>query len=172
MAADRNPVSFLLNRGQDAQDSTVVEAPAFSLTKVLSTLAVILTPLATLLVKAINDVHFSASNYTVLIVAVLGFLAIAASADVLGRSIATSAEKNAQAAEKNAEVAVASLGQFVPFPPLSARRISTSDTALDPDIKVLGAAQAHEPFYLVKDGDSTKWEPAAKIKILEKDGSA
>jgi hypothetical protein len=158
--ADTSPVSFLLNRGQDAQDNAVVEAPAFSLTKVLSTLAVIATPLATLLVTKINDLDFSAGNYVVLIVAVLGFLAIAASADVLGRSIATSAEKNAQAA-------VASLGQFTPFPPLRALRISTSGTAAD--IEVLGAAQAHEPFFLVKEGDSTKWEPAAKIKILNDD---
>jgi hypothetical protein len=170
--ADTNPVSFLLNQGEDAQSSAVVEAPAFSLTKVLSAGAIIITPLATVLVDQIKDLNFSAGNYVVLTVGLLGFLAITASADVLGRSLATSAEKNALAAEKSAQVAVASLGQFIPFPSLNAVRILKSDTKEDPDVEILGAAQAHEPFFLVKEGDSIKWEPAKEIKIRTKDRSA
>src|SRR5215203_4720308 len=104
--ADMNPVSFLLNQGSDAKENQVVEAPAFSLTKVLSSGAVILTPIAAAVVSSLDSVDFSASNYVALAVGLLGFLAITAAADVLARAVATSAEKNAQAA-------AAAIGQMV-----------------------------------------------------------
>jgi hypothetical protein len=161
--ADRNPVSFLLNQGSEAQENAVVEAPAFSLTKVLSAAAVIITPVATLLVDKIKDVDFSAWNYVVLTVGVLGFLAITASADVIGRSVATAAEKNANAA-------LASLGQFIAFtPPIKGHRKLDSKIKSDPAVEVLGAAQAHEPFFLVKEGDSMEWKPIAEIELKADD---
>ena len=88
---------FFLNSGKEAQEKEVVDAPAFSLTKVLAAAAVIVPPLATLLVEQLEDVDLRAANYVALAIGVLGFLAITAAADVLARSLATAAEKNAEA---------------------------------------------------------------------------
>lgn len=50
-----NPINFLLNRNAPG----MVGAPAFSITKVLATLATVATPLAALLVAKIGSVDFS-----------------------------------------------------------------------------------------------------------------
>src|SRR5262245_323659 len=98
---------FLLNKS--SKDEQVVDAPAFSLTKVLASAAVIITPIATLLVEQLKNVDLTSGNYVALATAVLGFLAIASAADVLGRSYASGAARHAEAmekvADKNVEVA-------------------------------------------------------------------
>src|SRR4051812_47660970 len=95
----RGPLQFLLNTGADA-DKQVVEAPAFSLTKVLGAGAVIITPIATIIVdKVQKQTDFKAQHYVALALGLLGFLAITAAADVLARSIVTASKKNAEAAD-------------------------------------------------------------------------
>lgn len=84
--AQTNPISLLLNRGVENQ---AVTAPAFSITKVIATSAVVLAPLGTYLVKAIANVKFTPGQVVALIVAILAVLALTSSADVLARSIAT-----------------------------------------------------------------------------------
>ncbi len=80
-------VDFLLNRTDDeATPTEPVAAPAFSLTKVLSSAALVLTPLTAILVRYLADATFSTWQVVVLIVGVLGFLAVTASADVLVRA--------------------------------------------------------------------------------------
>jgi hypothetical protein len=152
--ANLNPVSFLLNQG--AEQKQVVSAPAFSLTKVLAAAAVIVTPIATALVNQAKSVTLSAGNYVVLAAAVLAFLALASSADVLARSIATSATTRASAA-------TASTAQMVAFAtPLDGHRITDG---ADPAIKVLATAQIGEPVFLVKEGDAMTWLPTSKITV-------
>ena len=70
--ANTSPISFLLN--QDSTQQQVVSAPAFSLTKVLAAAAVIITPIATLLVVQLKSVTLSGGNYAALAAALLGFL--------------------------------------------------------------------------------------------------
>lgn len=103
MAQTSSPIKFLLNRGVDE----VVKAPAFSLTKVLQTAALVLTPLVTLLVSALPKISFSPGQVVTLTVAVLALLAVTGSADVLARGMATSADKFATSADKRAEAASA-----------------------------------------------------------------
>jgi len=106
--ADLNPVSFLLNQGSEAEEKAVVEAPAFSLTKVLTAGSIVVAPIATYIVDKFKDQGLTAQHYVVLTIGLLGFLAITAAADVLARSLATAAEKNERAA-------AASIAQFTPF---------------------------------------------------------
>jgi hypothetical protein len=160
--ADLNPVSFLLNQGSEAKDKAVVEAPAFSLTKVLTAGSVIVAPIATYIVDKFKDQGLTAQHYVVLTIGLLGFLAITAAADVLARSLATAAEKNARAA-------AAAIAQFTPFQaPLGAQRIVASETEPDREVEVLAVAQAEEAHFLVKEGDSIAWMPASKIRIPPK----
>jgi hypothetical protein len=78
------PLDFLLNTSTDGSEP--VGAPAFSLTKVLATAAVVLTPLTTVLVNFVSSADVTEWQIVVLIVAVLAFLAVTASADVLARA--------------------------------------------------------------------------------------
>lgn len=156
--ANTNPVSFLLN--QDAEEEQVVEAPAFSLTKVLTTGFGIVAPISAGIGDWLKEGEgLTNANWVALSIAILGFLALITAADVLARSLATAAEKNAQAA-------VAAMSQFAPFKdPIGATRILDSDDKPDPEVELLAVAQADGAHFLVKEGDSLKWLPASKIAI-------
>jgi hypothetical protein len=165
--ANLNPVSVLLNQSGEAKDAQVVQAPAFSLTKVLAAAAVIVTPIAAVLVDQLKTVNLTAGNYVALAASVLGFLAIASAADVLGRSYATGAKEKATAmtaaAEKSAEAAQAALGQVVTFEtPLAGHRI---DPGPDVPIEVLATAYSGEPLVLAKEGEAIKWLRMAEVTI-------
>lgn len=82
----KNPLNWLLNR---ELPGAAVSAPAFSLTKVMSTTALVLTPLTTVLVKAFTKITFSSGEVVALTVGVLGLLALTSAADVIARSVAT-----------------------------------------------------------------------------------
>lgn len=151
-----SPLKFLLNQGSEGEAKDVVEAPAFSLTKVLSAGAVIIAPIAALIVDSLKDKDLKPSHYVALAIALLGFLAITAAADVLARALATAAERNAQAS-------AARIGQFIQFQsPLDAHRVTSGE---DRKVTVLAAATAGEPYFLVKEGDSINWRPASGITI-------
>lgn len=102
-------IDFLLNlKAPDAD--TVVTAPAFSLTKVLASAAIVVGPLATYLVDRFSKVSFSSWQIVSLAVALLVFLAITAAADVLGRSIAAAAKVKADAVQAAAVTKAANAG--------------------------------------------------------------
>ncbi len=84
--AETNPIDLLLNRDNTSQ---TVTAPAFSITKVISSAAIVLTPLAAYLAKAIGNVKFTPGQIVALLVAVLALLGITSASDVIARSIAT-----------------------------------------------------------------------------------
>jgi hypothetical protein len=158
---------FLLNQSEQAKESQVVDAPAFSLTKVLASAAVIITPIATILVEQLKNVNLSPGNYVALALGLLGFLAIASAADVLARALATAAKEKADAAkaaaQRNADASLAGLGQVVPFAePLAGKRVKEGE---DEAIHVLAAAHIGEPQFLIKEGEKFEWVPTAKVRI-------
>jgi hypothetical protein len=157
---------FLLNKSEDAQEAQVVEAPAFSLTKVLAASAVVITPLATFIVDQLSKVNLSAGNYTTLVLGLLGFLAITASADVFSRAYATAAKEHATAATAAITTATAGVGHVVPFTkPLAAHRISNKEGVGDAAVEVLASAYADGPRFLVKEDSSVTWLRASEVTI-------
>jgi hypothetical protein len=147
---------FFLNKGEHAENQ-VVEAPAFSITKVLSAAAIVVTPIATVIVDKIGDLSLTPANYVALALGVLGFLAITTAADVLARAMAT-------AADSRMKFAQATLARLIPFAaPLDGHEIAEG---ADPSIKILAAAQGDAPYFLVKkEDDSVKWLPESSVRI-------
>lgn len=143
-------MSFLLNNSAEAKQAEVVAAPAFSLTKVLATAAAVVAPIATLLVDNFSKLNLSSQQYVTLAIGVLGFLAIASAADVLARSIATSAENNGAAARTAA-------GNVVSFStPLPGLYTNTKGDPAKVDV-VATCHAGGKPQYLVKDGEKLMW---------------
>lgn len=162
----------ILNQGREEEQ--VVDAPAFSLTKVLASGAVIIAPLATLLTDFLADAELASVHYVALALGLLGFLAVTAAADVLARGIATGASKHADVAKRNAEaaaeraaaqekVADAQFARLMRFEtPLAARRIKVGP---DAPIKLLALAQGRTPYYLAQEGDEVMWLGESEVKI-------
>ena len=63
------PVKFLLNQTASTKDNQAVEAPAFSLTKVMAVVAPLLTAVTALATSAIKNVSFSSGQITTMIAA-------------------------------------------------------------------------------------------------------
>lgn len=168
---------FLLNKSDAAQESAVVEAPAFSITKVLTSAAVVVTPIATIIVDNLADVNLTAWNYTVLALGLLGFLAIASAADVYSRAYASAAKEQATAtkaaAKEHAKAATAAigttaagLGHIVTFKaPLAGHHINDDPGVADPEIEVLASGFSDGPRFLVKENGSVTWLPASEVEI-------
>jgi hypothetical protein len=146
-----SPLAWLLNT--DSKKEQVVDAPAFSLTKVLT----IGAPVDTGLVSLISDKQnwFSGEmrpvHYTVLVVAVLGLIAIAGSADVIARGIATAATR--------APTKVVSFAE-----PIAASRFLEG---ADAQVKVVAYSMEEPPRYLCVNNDGTelRWETEASLAI-------
>jgi hypothetical protein len=94
-----NLISFLRNTSPSTSSSQVVEAPAFSLTKVMALVAPLVTGIASVAINVIKKKDFSPGQWTTIIVALIAFLAITSAADVIARGIATSATKSADGLE-------------------------------------------------------------------------
>jgi hypothetical protein len=139
---------FFLNK--DDKD-VVVNAPAFSITKVMAVVAPVVTALASLASKWIGGYKFTSTEITVLIVSLLAFLAVTASADVLARGMATSAEKKA-----------AGRARIVTFrPPLKAQLALPGP---DEAVTVIAISDASPPEYLCLLRDtSVEWHPSADL---------
>jgi hypothetical protein len=157
MATTRDPIDFILNRSTSEAANQVVTAPAFSLTKVLASAAIIIGPIATLVVdKLSKSVNLTGGSLVALALGLLGFLAITASADVLARAWATAAEKNAAGAE-------AGRGRLVRFAtPIDGHRI---DGKTNPDVVVIGFAQGNPPRFLVVEGTTAKWLRQSELTL-------
>lgn len=153
---------FFLNKDEkgETDPETPVATPAFSLTKVLGAGAVIITPLATILVNAINKNDFQPIHYVMLAIALLGFLAITSAADVLARGIASGAQSYADASG-----ALADTSNMIKFDePLEASYVKENAHKAT-DITVLAALGGNAPHYLVQEGDVIKWMPVAEVKV-------
>ena len=140
---------LFLNQG--TEDKQVVEAPAFSLTKVMAVVAPLVTAVVTSVTAALKNVSFSGGQITTLIVSLIAFLAITASADVIARGLATSAQTTA-----------AGRARWVRFDkPLNAQlELQGPDEA----VAILAASDASPPEYLcVRADQSLSWEPSSKI---------
>jgi hypothetical protein len=155
-----NPVKFLLNKETDPAklDKQAVEAPAFSLTKVLGTVALIVGPIATVLVEAFGAIELNAPQYVALAIGLLAFLAVTSAADVLARSVVTAAEMKAEA-EFDAR------SDFIRFQePLPAHE-RIDDQGGHRDVLVLGIRARRKPRYMVTNGDGTTWKRPSEITI-------
>ncbi len=104
MSAQLNPVKLLLNQDND---ETAVATPAFSLTKVLATVATLLTAGLGVVAGTVDEADFTAQDVTLLMMGMLGFLAVLGSADILARAIATAAGERAGAVKARAEAEAA-----------------------------------------------------------------
>jgi hypothetical protein len=145
---------FFLNKGAQNQDTAVVDAPAFSLTKVMAVVAPVVTALAALATSQIKNVNFSESQVTTLIVSLVAFLAVTSSADVLARGIATSAEKTASARTR--------LLRF-DKPLVAQLKVDGGRES----VTILAASDAVPPEYLCVRNDHTiEWQTATKFKGL------
>jgi hypothetical protein len=155
-----NPLKFLLNKAEDQTelDKQAVEAPAFSLTKVLGTAALIVAPIATVLVEAFGTIELDAPHYVALAIGLLGFLAITSAADVLARSVVT-------AAEMKAEAELDARSDFIRFQePLPAHEL-IDDQGGHRDVLVLGIRARRKPRYMVANGEGTTWKRPSEITI-------
>lgn len=142
---------LFLNEGMEA--STVVDAPAFSITKVMAVVAPLVTALVTWATSQLESVEFTSGQIAAIIASLIGFLAVTGAADVIARGLATSAEK-----------AASSRGKWVRFgQPLNGR---LSLRGADEDVTVLAASDAEPPEYLCLRADkSLRWENASDVRI-------
>jgi hypothetical protein len=122
MPNSANPFSFFTN-SQDPNGTQLVQAPAYSITKVLTTAAIVLVPIGTVVVDGLTKLSFTSWQVVTLALGVMLFGAILGSADVLSRSRAAAAKLNAQSAASTPAVAStenggqshAVPGQIIPF---------------------------------------------------------
>lgn len=142
---------LFLNEGQE--DKAVVEAPAFSITKVMAVTAPLVTALVAWATSKLESVTFSSGQVTALIASLIGFLAITGAADVIARGIATSAEKTATGR-----------GKWIRFTqPLAG---TLAKPGKDEAISVLAASDAEPPEFLcVREDKTLSWEPAAMVTV-------
>jgi hypothetical protein len=146
--AETNPIKLLLNR--DAKGETVT-APAFSITKVTATIGVVLAPLATYLVKAIADVKFTSGQVVALISAILGLLAIAASADVIARAIATHGQ--------------AEFSGYVPVDPVINGRLIQQGGDVDVQIVAMRRVGDVGQFLIYAVGSKLRWVEPSNVRV-------
>jgi hypothetical protein len=152
---------LFLNRGVEA--ASVVDSPAFSLTKVMAVVAPLMTVLVTFVTGKLRTGTFTYGQITTMIVALVAFLAVTASADVLGRSMATAAAKKADgytsAAQTNASARL-HMAQF--GTPLPAHLAQGGDA--HEDVQVLAVSDANPPEFLCVRSDQTvSWAAASAI---------
>jgi hypothetical protein len=134
-------------------EGTPVEAPAFSLTKVLTAGAIIVTPIATAVTEFLAKGALQAVHYTALALGLMGLLAIAGSADVLARAI------SARRAEQPPDDQPENLIQFSPAVP--AELILEGE---DEDVSVVAAVGGSQVCFLIRrEDDSLEWRPADEI---------
>jgi hypothetical protein len=150
-------VDFFTNSGvKDAP----VEAPAFSITKVLATGAAVIAPIAAGISDWLKEGEgLENQHWVALALGLLGFLAVITAADVLARSVAAAADKKAKAAE-------ASRALLIRFDaPLSGE---LSDPKFDIPVEVVAAAGGDQPYFLVRQDKALTWVPAAEITFGSK----
>lgn len=156
MAVNLNPLNLLLN--SDTKDSAVVQAPAFSLTKVMALVAPLVTGLATWLTTAVLEegTSFTTGQITTLLVALIAFLAVTGAADVLARGIATSAQTTASGR----------LRMITFKSPIPGEVDLNGDGKTHMDVTVVAASDADPPELLCLHEGETSWQPVGKVRLI------
>ena len=154
MAANLNPLTLLLNRGKE--ESSAVQASAFSLTKVMAVLAPLVTALATWLATEFKNATFTTGQITTLLVALIAFLALTGSADVLARGIATSAQTTASGR----------LRMMTFKSPIPGEVDLNGDGKTHMDVTVVAASDANPPELLCLHGEETSWQPVDRVRLI------
>ncbi|MDO8143082.1 hypothetical protein [Isoptericola sp. 178] len=145
---------FFTNTDEEAQQADVVQAKAFSLTKVVGVLAPVITAAGTWAVNQLELVSFSPGQVAAIIIAVIAFWAVITAADVMARGMATSAEKTA-----NGRL------HMVTFKHPVASRLENGTR--DEKVTVVAFADADPPqFLVVHDPDKrATWEMSDKVEL-------
>lgn len=160
MSVNLSPASLLLNSGKD--DSAVVQAQAFSLTKVMAVLAPLVTGLATWLAGVFKETPFTTGQITTLLVALIAFLAVTGAADVLARGIATSAQTTARGRMR-----------MMTFKsPIPGEVDVNGDGKTHMDVTVVAASDADPPELLCLHEGETSWQPVSKVRLISGSSSA
>jgi hypothetical protein len=158
--ADTNPINFLLNRDNTG---AAVAAPAYSITKVLATGASVVTPLVVLLASKLGSIDFSSGEIVILTVAVLGFLAIVAAADVISRSTAAGNADPTHAAAQPAPATTAGSNDVL-FEFLPVRKGMLHKDGPDPDVQVL--AGRGPQLLVAEQGKPLAWVPQEQVTFF------
>lgn len=141
-------INFLMNRGMNIAKAPV-DAPAFSITKVLVAAATSVLPIVVLLITIFGEFDFDSTHIVALILGILAFLAIVGAADVLARARA-SCTPNSDA------LAGRMLLRF--DKPLRANKIACGP---DTPVNVYAVTQTDGVQYLAGEpGKSPAWVPA------------
>jgi hypothetical protein len=152
-------VEFLLNR--EKKQAEVVKAPAFSLTKVLAVSAPVVTVAAGLVTEWWTnlEIQLNATHFTALTVALLGFVAVGAAADVFARAIAAKGEAMARATSRGTGI--------YRFPvPVDGELRPTAESDDHSDVAVLAMSDADPMRFLVVNDDRTlSWVDAGTVTI-------
>lgn len=165
------PIKFLLNESEKTKNQHVVDAPAFSLTKVMAVVAPLLTALVTVATNWIKKNDFTAGQITIIIVALIAFLAVTGAADVLARGIAASAKMTSDAATRTAELtsestkaAAAMRLRLTPFE--SAIKGQLHQEGRDKDVTVVAVSDGTPAEFLCHDDDGAlTWNPVDKVTL-------
>jgi hypothetical protein len=154
VASDPNPFSLFLNSGKE--EAAVVQAPAFSLTKVMALVAPVVTGLTAYLTAAIKNEAFTTGQITTLIVGLMAFLAVTSAADVLARGIATSAHATASGR----------LRMLTFSSPIPGEVDTNGDGKTHMDVTVVAASDANPPELLCVHDNAVSWQPAIRVKLV------
>ena len=153
-------VSFLLNTSPESKEGQVVEAPAFSLTKVMIVLAPLVTTAVTFVSDKFGNVDFSSGEVTAMAISLIALLALTSSADVLARGIATSAAKSAEGAKAAAEART----QVIPLDPTVEGQLVKDGP--DEPVTVVALSNSSPPEFLLLHADKTlSWHPVSKVTL-------
>lgn len=154
---------LFLNRGVANEAASVVSAPAFSLTKVMAVVAPLVTALVTFVTAKLRSDAFTDGQITVMIVALVAFLAVTASADVMARAIATAAAKKADGYTAAASTSASARLRMAQFgTPLGAHLAHDGNS--HEDVQVLAVSDANPPEFLCLRADQTlTWAAAATV---------
>jgi hypothetical protein len=142
-------LDWLLNKND--KEEQVVQAPAFSLTKVLA----IAAPVVTIAVTVISDLvlngglKWSEGQVTALIIAVLGLITVTGAADLIARAMVTAAERQPAA--------------MVTFPKAIAAKLVVDEGPQHEDLEVMGFSCEEPARFLCMRDDKLTWLPAAQV---------
>lgn len=150
------PIRLLTNRNED---DVLVKAPAYSLTKMLQSGALVVTAVVGILTARLPEVEFSSWQIVALTSATLAFLAVTASADVLSRGYAAAAQSRRRAAD----AAVDDGKTAVSFSP-SIRAGLVTASGETPPVKVL-AARGSPPQFLIDDDGGKTWVEPERVRF-------
>jgi hypothetical protein len=155
------PINFLLNKSSNTKDrGGVVDAPAFSLTKVMAVLAPVITGLATVVINWIKKKDFTPDQLMVIIVALVAFLAITGAADVIARGIAASAKltSDSTTAAAQARLRMTPLGTTV--------KAQLHQDGRDKDVTVVAISDGRPAEFLCYDADGAlTWNPVDELTL-------